>query len=178
MKAAFQVLEENVSQGKIQWYGTATWNGYRTSPQALDYLSLQDLIELAREVGGEGHHFKVIQLPYSLAMAEAFTHQNQAVQEQVMSVFEAAQHFHLTVMTSASVYQSRLTRNLPESIHHFFPGVSSDAQRAIQFVRSTPGVTTALVGMKQRIHVEDNLKTALVPPMSEEELMRLFSQAS
>jgi aryl-alcohol dehydrogenase-like predicted oxidoreductase len=178
MKAAFQVLEENVTRGKIQWYGTATWDGYRTSPQAPDYLSLQDLVELAREVGGETHHFKVIQLPYNLAMAEAFTHQNQEVGGEVLSVFEAAQRLGITVMTSASIYQSRLARNLPSTIYGFFPGVSTDAQRAIQFVRSTPGVTTALVGMKQRAHVEENLKTALTPPMSQEEFMRLFSQAS
>jgi aryl-alcohol dehydrogenase-like predicted oxidoreductase len=178
MRVAFRVLEDNVSQGKIQCYGTATWNGYRTSPQSPDYLSLQELIHLAREVGGESHHFKIIQLPYNLGMAEAFTHQNQDVKGKIVSIFEAAHLLGTTVMTSASVYQSRLTRNLPKEIHAFFPDISTDAQRAIQFARSAPGVITALIGMKQRTHVEENLKTTLVPPMNEAEYMQMFSQAS
>ena len=34
MLAAFQFLETQVDAGKIQFYGTATWDGYRSKPGA------------------------------------------------------------------------------------------------------------------------------------------------
>jgi aryl-alcohol dehydrogenase-like predicted oxidoreductase len=80
----------------------------------------------------------------------------------------------ITVMCSASILQGQLTRNLPEVMTVAFQGLETDGQRALQFVRSTPGVTTALVGMKQAKHVEENLKTARVAPASWEQYSKLF----
>src|SRR5438552_11018715 len=68
MLQAFKLLEQKAAEGKIQIYGTATWDGYRGSPQSSGYLSLEELIGLARSAGGENHHFGAIQLPYNLAM--------------------------------------------------------------------------------------------------------------
>ena len=51
------------------------------------------------------------------------------------------------------------------------------AQRAIQFVRSTPGVGTALVGMKTLGHVEENAGVAAAPPVPWEQFQRLFTAA-
>ena len=48
--------------------------------------------------------------------------------------------------------------------------------RSLQFVRSTPGVTTALVGMKRVPHVEENLKTAEVAPATSEQYAKLFKE--
>ena len=50
----------------------------------------------------------------------------------------------------------------------------ADAQRAIQFARSTPGVGTALVGMKGLDHVEENGRVARVPPAAGETIRKLF----
>jgi aryl-alcohol dehydrogenase-like predicted oxidoreductase len=41
-----------------------------------------------------------------------------------------------------------------------FASLETDAQRAIAFARSIPGVTTALVGMKRVEHVDENLHSA------------------
>jgi aryl-alcohol dehydrogenase-like predicted oxidoreductase len=70
--------------------------------------------------------------------------------------------------------QGQLSRNLPPIVVETFTGLDTDAQRALQFVRSTPGVTTALVGMKQQKHVEENLQTARVPPAPWEQYSKLF----
>jgi aryl-alcohol dehydrogenase-like predicted oxidoreductase len=78
------------------------------------------------------------------------------------------------VMTSASILQGRLARNLPAALAEHLGGLATDAQRAIQFVRSTPGVGTALVGMKRSQHVEENAGVAQVSPVPEETLRRLF----
>jgi len=177
MRAAFQFLEAAVGEGKIRFYGTATWNGYRQMPSAPDFLSLPELARLAGEVAGDGHHFRVIQLPYNLAMTEAFTRANQVMGDEAVSLLEAASRLGIYVMTSASIYQGQLSRNLPPVIGQFLPGLDTDAQRALQFVRSTPGVGTALVGMKRRAHVDENARLTAVPPLPLEEFRKLFSEA-
>jgi predicted aldo/keto reductase-like oxidoreductase len=78
-------------------------------------------------------------------------------------------------MCSASILQGQLTRNLPAVVGEIISGLSTDAQRALQFVRSAPGVTVALVGMKDIIHVEENVKVAQVPPISFEQFVKVFS---
>lgn len=175
---AFEALEGAVSQGKIRMYGTATWNGYRNDPNAKDYLSLAEIAEIATKAGGEEHHFKVVQLPLNLAMLEAFTKRNQELGDERVSTLEAAQRLDITVMCSASILQGQLTRELPSFIGEVFNDLQTDAQRSLQFVRSTPGATVALVGMKQVGHVEENFGVAQHPPASLEQYTRLFKAAS
>lgn len=177
IRAAFETLEAAHAARAIRFYGTATWNGYRQPPEVPDYLSLQELVEVARDVAGEGHHFRVLQVPFNLAMPEAFTHQNQPVGKERVSLLEAARHFGLYVMASASIYQGQLARRLPSIISECFGGLETDAQRALQFVRSTPGLGTALVGMKLAAHVEENLHVARIPPAALEDYLRLFQKA-
>jgi aryl-alcohol dehydrogenase-like predicted oxidoreductase len=119
----------------------------------------------------------MIQLPHNLAMPEALTQQNQPVGNQLLSPLEAAQEFEIYVLCSASILQSRLTRGLPDVLAQVFQ-LDTDAQRALQFVRSSPGVGSALVGMKQVRHVEENLAVAKVPPASLEQFMHLFDRSS
>jgi aryl-alcohol dehydrogenase-like predicted oxidoreductase len=172
--SAFEALEGAAAAGKIRMYGTATWNGYRNEAAAKDYLSLAEVAAIAEKAGGRSHHFKVIQLPLNLGMTEALSLTNQEVQGKKQTTLEAAQALGLTVMCSAAVLQGQLTRNLPGIIADTFGGLTTDGQRALQFVRSTPGVTTALVGMKQTAHVDENLQIAKVPPASWEQYSTLF----
>lgn len=177
LAAAFELLEQRVRDGVIRLYGTATWNGFRCNPHARAYLSLETLVACAEHVGGSGHHFRVIQLPYNLAMPEAHSFQNQTVAGDTMSILRAAEQLGLSVVISGSLLQSQLTR-LPASIETAIPGLATSAQRALQFVRSTPGVTTALVGMKQRAHVEENLALAHHPLLDAEQIRHLFDRAA
>jgi len=177
LRAAFAALEAAVADGLIRMYGTATWNGYRTSPRDPDYLSLAEIVDLACQVGGPDHHFKVIQLPYNLAMVEALTRPNQAIGRQAMPILEAARRLGITVVTSAALLHNQLTARLPAFIAEAFPGLANDAQRALQFARSTPGVHTALVGMSRVAHVEENLKLATLPLATEDQLFSLFQRS-
>ena len=174
LREAFATLEDAVARGMIRMYGTATWNGYRQPPSARDYLSLSTLVSLAREIGGPDHHFRVIQLPHNLGMPEALTRDNQQVDGDWVSTLEAASRLGLLTMASASILQGQMARGLPPLVGEALPGLTTDAQRAIQFVRSTPGLGVALVGMKQIAHVEENLATAGVPPARPEDLQRVF----
>ncbi len=176
MLAAFKMLEKKVSDGKIQVYGVATWDGFRVSPGSKSYLSLEDLIGLARNAGGEDHHFRAIQLPVNLAMPEAFVGKNQKFGSQSVSTLEAARLQEMIVLASASILQGRLSADLPEFVTDFFKDLPTDAQRSIQFVRSTPGVTSALIGMSRKAHVEENFLLAKRSPVAWETFQRLFKQ--
>lgn len=175
ISVAFELLEKKVSEGKIRMYGTATWNGYRREPDARDYLPLEELVNIARDVAGEGHHFKFIQLPFNLAMPEAIILRNQSVEGEMVPVLEAAWRLGVTVIASSSLLQSQLSRNLPEFIGEHLKGLRTDAQRALQFVRSTPGIASVLVGMSKVNHVEENMKVAEIPPASLDDLIKLFT---
>jgi aryl-alcohol dehydrogenase-like predicted oxidoreductase len=174
VRAAFEFLERAAAEGRISFYGTATWNGYRIAPESQGYLALAEMEQAAREVGGADHHFRVIQLPHNLNMPEALTTANQTVDGEPLSPLEAASALGITVMCSASMHQARLSHDLPNFIAAALKGLTTDAQRAIQFVRSSPGVTTALVGMSQRSHVEENLMVARVSPAPIEEFLTIF----
>ena len=77
-------------------------------------------------------------------------------------------------MGSATLYQGRLIHGLPEQIRQIL-GMKTDAQNAIQFARSAPGLTTALIGMGNKEHVAANLKPALLQPVRLDEWTRLFT---
>ncbi len=177
LSAAFEFLESAARSGTIGVYGTATWTAYRQPSDAQDALSLAEVVKTAKAVGGTGHHFRVVQLPYNLAMTEAFTVPTQSRGRASVTALELAQALDIYVMTSASIYQGQLARNLPPVIGQFLPGLSTDAQRALQFVRSTPGVGTALCGMKTIPHVDEALGLAAVAPVPWAEFQKLFSPA-
>ena len=176
LRAAFELLEQNIRDVKIRMYGVATWNGFRVSPDDRSFHSLERMVRLAREVGGHEHGFRFIQLPFNLAMPEALVLENQTVDGEPMSVLEAASALGVTVVASASILQGKVARNLPEHIREPLGSLATDAQTAIQFVRSTPGITTALVGMSRREHTEENLQLVRVAPTLPEDFQRLFAE--
>jgi aryl-alcohol dehydrogenase-like predicted oxidoreductase len=173
---AFEKLEENRAGGKIRFYGAATWNGFRVAPDNQGYHSLERMVGIARQVGGENHGFKFIQLPYNLAMPEAFLFRNQALRGKVFVPFEAARELGVTVMCSASILQGKLAHSVPLHIREILGSPTTDAMTSIQFVRSTPNVTTALVGMSSVAHVAENMKLAETAPVAEEQFAELFVQ--
>ena len=164
VRAAFELLERQVAAGRIARYGVATWNGFRQPATARGHLSLAELVREAETVAAREHHFRVIQLPYNLAMPEAAVAPTQVVDGEPVTPLEAARRLGVAAVASASILQGQLSIRLPQAIADALPGLRTTAQRAMQFVRSTPGITTALVGMARRAHVEENLAVAAVEP--------------
>ena len=171
---AFEFLERAVTENKIAYYGVATWNGLRAQQTERGWLSLDELLRVAREVGGDEHHFRAVQLPYNLAMPEAVTLANQGAANDKTTPVALAKSFGMAVCASASLLQGRLAQGLPPILAETFAGFTSDAQRSVQFVRSTPGIDVALVGMKSVEHVEEILAAMKQPPASRDALMKLF----
>lgn len=165
IQRAFARLEELCAERKIRWYGAATWDGFR-KPGA---LSLPRLAQIAFGEGGAQHHFRFVQLPFNLGMVEAFAGGAE-------SVLETAAKLGIAVVASATLLQTRILDQMPEGAARGLPRLASDAQRAIQFTRSTPGIAVALVGMRKRAHVEENLGVGRVPPLTRDQYLRLYAK--
>ncbi len=163
IRVAFAELERLADQQKIRWYGAATWDGFRKKGS----LDLSRLAAIASDVGGPEHHFRFLQLPFNLGMVEAYLGGAE-------SILEVAGRLGIAVVASATLLQGRVLGQMPDAVSELLPGLSTDAQRGIQFTRSTPGIAVALVGMGRREHVEQNLAVARVAPAAREQYVRLY----
>lgn len=172
---AFQFLESAVAEGKIAAYGLATWNAFREDSNKKGYLSLAAMEEIAREAGGANHHFRFVQLPLNLAMPEALLRPNQIVTGKTMAMVQAARALGITLVTSAALLQGQLVKNLPPYIGAAL-GLKTNSLQALQFARSAPGVTTALVGMSRIEHVRANLEIIGVEPAPRDQFLKLFER--
>ena len=108
-------------------------------------------------------------------MPEAYGLANQTDSKGKMSLLSAAARLGIAVVGSATLYQGQLTHSLPEVVGRIL-GLKSDAENAIQFSRSAPGITTSLIGMGNQEHVASNLRPALVPPTPVEQWNKLFTE--
>jgi aryl-alcohol dehydrogenase-like predicted oxidoreductase len=151
VRAAFEAAERFADEGIIRYYGMATWNGFRKQGQ----LDLEHIAGIAWDIAGDKHRFRFIQLPVNLAMREALT----------LRVPERAAALGITTVASASLLQSKLASGLPDAIRNVLGPGLTDAQCALQFVRSAPGISVALAGMSRVEHVRENLGIATVEPL-------------
>jgi aryl-alcohol dehydrogenase-like predicted oxidoreductase len=177
IREAFTFLESAVSGGKIGAYGLATWNAFREESKGQGYFSLAEMEEIAREVGGSDHHLRFVQLPVNLAMPEALIRPNQVVQGKTLAMVQAARSLGITLVSSAALLQGQLTRNLPPYIGEAL-GLEKNSEQALQFARSVPGITTALVGMSRIEHVRANLVLVGVEPAPRDQFLKLFGPRS
>ncbi len=173
LKEAFASLEKLVKVGHLRYYGLATWGAFRVAEGSRDYISLLEVEQLAREAAGDDHHLCLVQLPFNLAMPEAYALANQSDGKTKTSLLQAASKLGIAVVGSATLYQGQLTHGLPEIVGRIL-GLKNDAENAIQFSRSAPGLATSLIGMGHKEHVAQNLRPALIPPTSVEQWNNLF----
>jgi aryl-alcohol dehydrogenase-like predicted oxidoreductase len=170
LRKVFQVYERYRSKNKIRYYGMATWTCFRVPYGSSEYLSLEEIVNLAQSVNegkSNDHGFRFIQLPYNLAYSEALLLKNQNVGvEKNLSILEAASKLNIGVFTSIPLFQGRL---LHANIPSYNSELTDPVAKLVQVVRSTPSVIAPLLGQKKPEHVEQNLKIADTPPMQVEE---------
>lgn len=165
LENAFVAMEDLRNQGKIRYYGTATWNGYRLPENHKNYLSLEKIVNIARKIGGNDNGFKFIQLPLNLAMTEAVTLQNQRAGNKILPAVYAAKELGISVITSAPLLEKHLLDKIPIEIKNIIGNNLTPAQCALQFTRSCPNVSVTLVGMNNPYHVEENLALKQYPKL-------------
>lgn len=179
MSGAFEALEGAVADGAIAAYGLCTWDGFLRPYSERGHLSLLDVFEWALDVGGGDHHLRAVQLPYSVAMTEAWRLDSQiGPTGHEAAVLSALHGTGTVVLASAPLVRGRALGRLGGVFGEVFPGLASDAQRCLQFVRSAPEITSAVVGMRDPDHVEENLALARHAPASAERLEGLFKRAA
>ncbi len=172
--AAFVELEAQISTDRLASYGISTQDGFRVPPSDPGYLSLSRLVELARDAGGENHHFCYVHAPVNLAVREIVAFKNQVVSGREMSLLEAAQELGIVVIGGETLWQGQLTLHLPEEVRVALPAARTDAQAAIQYARSTPGLASSLVAMSSREHIEENMEVARWPVVPDAEFASLL----
>jgi len=172
LKNVFEFYEKKRKEGKIRFYGMATWECFRVTQENPLFLQLSEVMDLAVQAGGKEHGFRFIQLPFNLMLDQAYMTKNHNVGGKTVSVLEAAQEFNLGVFTSVPIMQGKLlaTNAIPEF------GDYSTSVRLLQFVRSTPGVTAPLIGQKSESHVTENMDIMKIPPLSESEFNELLKK--
>ncbi len=106
-------------------------------------------------------------------MPEAYTLKNHEVGGQRLSTLEACQRLGIYTYTSASIYQGRVLGRVPQELKKKL-GVEKDVHASLQFVLSTPGVGTALVGMSKLEHLRENLQILNIPRLSEMDFLSFF----
>ena len=172
LSEVFDFYEKKRKEGKIRFYGMATWECFRVTQDNPLFLQLSDVLDLAIKAGGAEHGFRFIQLPFNLMLDQAYLTKNHNVNGKTISFLEAAQTFNLGVFTSVPLLQGKLlTANvIPEF------GNYSTAVRLLQFIRSTPGITAPLIGQKSESHVSENMAVMKIPPLSKSEFDDLLKK--
>jgi len=172
LKDAFEFYEKKRKEGKIRFYGMATWECFRATPENPLFLQLTEVMDIAMQVGGDEHGFRFIQLPFNLALDQAYMVKNHNVDGKTVSALEAAQKFNLGVFTSVPLMQGKLLT--VDTIPKF--GNSSASVGLLQFIRSTPGITAPLIGHKLESHVKENMDVMKIPPLSDLEFSDLVKR--
>ena len=172
LKDVFEFYEKKRKEGKIRFYGMATWECFRVTPENPLFLQLTEVMDIATQVGGDEHGFRFIQLPFNLVLDQAYMLKNHNVDGKTVSALEAAQKFNLGVFTSVPLMQGKLLT--VDTIPKF--GNSSTSVSLLQFVRSTPGVTAPLIGQKSDLHVTENMDVMKIPPLSDLEFNDLVKR--
>ncbi|WP_224269897.1 aldo/keto reductase [Haloprofundus salinisoli] len=168
LEAAFTRLEERKTADDIGGYGVATWEAFRVPPEHPSHLSLSEVVSRAERAaaaaGNEESGLIALQLPFNVEMADAFTAKVHERDGERVSALEFAHDAGLSVFASASLKQGDLVAGLPDAVAAEVEGDSA-TQRALNFARSAPAVTAALVGTKSRNHVAENVAAGTFDPL-------------
>jgi aryl-alcohol dehydrogenase-like predicted oxidoreductase len=163
----FEVYEKFRSKNKIRYYGMATWTCFRVGEENKEYLSLDEVYNIAKSIGGIDHGFRFIQLPYNLAYSEALFLKNQNVgNEKKLTILEAAKKLKIGVFSSVPLLQGKLIQT---KIPDYSETLTDPIMKLLQIIRSSPSIIAPLIGQKKMDHVNKNNKISEIPPLSEEE---------
>ncbi|WLR58857.1 aldo/keto reductase [Guptibacillus hwajinpoensis] len=143
----FSLFEEQVQSGRIKYYGFATWFGLTNEPEEKGYISLEEVVNVAKNVAGNDNHFKFIQFPLNQQMDASITKRNQKVNGEWLPVLRAAKNLGLLSTTSAPFNLGKLIDK------------TKDIKSILLEVTQHNEILSTMVGMKKIEHIKDNIQT-------------------
>jgi aryl-alcohol dehydrogenase-like predicted oxidoreductase len=183
--AVFEALEFAMAAGKLRSYGIATFDGLRVETDALAFQSIASLQGLSEQAAQAAHGqsgappgFRVVEFPFNQVMPEAFTRFSQATGHgNVASSVQAAHQLRVYAIASHTLGKGLLASQSADGVAGALADLANDAQRAMQFNRSTPGIGTSLVGISDPAHLEDLLAVARRAPLARDAYLKLYERA-
>jgi predicted aldo/keto reductase-like oxidoreductase len=86
------------------------------------------------------------------------------VRNSILPLLTAARDLGFMVVASAALGQGQLPPRMTDALAATFHGLDTPDQRNLHFVRSLPGVSSALFGSTDEAHVRQNLAIVAAPP--------------
>lgn len=128
IRQAFVHLEQEVSNGRIQWYGISS-NAFPEPAGHFTFTSLAEIWQIAEEIGSD-HHFRIIQLPMNLFETCAATEKNQPANQ---SVLQFAQQHALAVMINRplNAIQNDVVNRLAHTYMPNYPASAEDVSTEV-----------------------------------------------
>ncbi|MGB8436815.1 MAG: aldo/keto reductase [Burkholderiales bacterium] len=185
MLGVFEALEIAMATGKLRSYGISTFDGLRVETDAPLFQSITSLLGLS-ERGARAAHgqsdgapgFRVVEFPFNQLMPEAFTRFSQATGHgNVASSIQAAHQLRVYAIASHTLGKGLLASQCADGVAEALADLANDAQRALQFNRSTPGIGTSLVGISDPAHLDDLIAVAGRAPLAREAYLKLYERA-
>ena len=96
LRDAFEFLERQVAAGRLSYYGVSS-NTCTDPPDNPEATSLSHMLDAARDVGGIGHHFRVVQCPMNLYESGAWLVPNTGANHR-QTLLNLAQEARLAVL--------------------------------------------------------------------------------
>jgi aryl-alcohol dehydrogenase-like predicted oxidoreductase len=174
LEQAFSFLEQCVETGTIRSYGISSHSGFTLAAGEKGHLPLDRILQCARNCGGNSHHFRFLQTPLSLGDLRPLNTLT-ATTDGTLTLPETAASYDLHFLAYMPLAQGQLVDDLPPEIAECFPECVTDSLRAIQFVRSAPGVRHVTVGMRNRSHLDENLQLRSITPATIDSWRKLFT---
>jgi aryl-alcohol dehydrogenase-like predicted oxidoreductase len=181
LKSAFEFLEKARIDNKIKYYGLATWNCFRT-PQSNRGLhsNLQDIINIAENVGGKSHGLRFIQTPINIMHPEAFVENYQSFKDtKTNSVTNATltavcSALQVNLISSSPLLQGHMV-NLP--LENSLFNVKNNSAKHLQLIRSIPAesLKCTVVGMKNQVNIKSNLEVIGKPPLTSKQFYEVLA---
>lgn len=147
LELLFEFYEGQVECGNIMNYGIATWSALTCNENNLEYLSLEKIVNIAKNVAGDKHYLKFLQLNYNKINTNANTLKNQKVHGSYYTAIDAANELGIIVNVNGPLNQMKDIKEKNYS-----------TEEMLKFITDTKGVHASMIGNKKIEHLKENMR--------------------
>ena len=149
----FNWIKRKISEGKIKYFGIASWDGLFS--ENLVNIQLEKMCDLANKVG-VGKEFKYIQFPLNLLNIHSYTSTTQMYENNSYSLMSLIDKFQLKAVCNAIFAQGKV-QNIKNKISQSVLLGDNIFVQSLNFVLSAPGISHFIFGCIDDKHLLDNI---------------------